>query len=564
MDDADGGASGSRSSPTLFLFIWFSNLIGYIPLPTNTRAQVRHLRRSRSRPSRSTRRRRTSRSRSCSRWSSGSPTTSRASARRARRLPQEPRARGRARARWPCFIFMLEFFSNFMRLISLSVRLFANILAGHLIILFMGGALVVLLGHRGARRHHAFPLASPSSSSRSAWSPRCRRSSSPRSLPSTSAAPSPSTTRHKGDRQWTSPSSPPSPRPRRAEDYGARRRQGHRPRRRRRSRRRGRRRRHRLHLRQGDRVRHPPARDARRDHVDPVAGLRAHRGLLLLRPRRRPAGLLPLVLASLTAIVLAVTEGGAEEEGGSFLVEPGIGLMVWTLLVFARRSSSCAKLALPQIAEALDKRQRAIEESIDTAERTQGRGRASCSRSTASACKEARAQAEEIVARARKAGEVHERESHEEAKRQARGAAWSRRAATSRPRRAARSRRSATRSPTSPSSPPRRSRARRSTDDDQRRLVEEALGELDFTGAERGRRGTRRMEEIAQVYARSLFEVARSRTSSTPSASSSAQFADALRRQPRAAGVLLLALLLHARRRRTAWAARSRAPTRPS
>jgi len=33
-----------------------------------------------------------------------------------------------------------------MRLMSLSVRLFANILAGHLIILFMGGALAVLLG----------------------------------------------------------------------------------------------------------------------------------------------------------------------------------------------------------------------------------------------------------------------------------------------------------------------------------------------------------------------------------------------------------------------------------
>jgi F-type H+-transporting ATPase subunit a len=44
------------------------------------------------------------------------------------------------------FIFILEFFSNIMRLMSLSVRLFANILAGHLIILFMAGALVVLLG----------------------------------------------------------------------------------------------------------------------------------------------------------------------------------------------------------------------------------------------------------------------------------------------------------------------------------------------------------------------------------------------------------------------------------
>jgi F-type H+-transporting ATPase subunit a len=44
------------------------------------------------------------------------------------------------------FIFVLELFSNIMRLVSLSVRLFANILAGHLLILFMSGALVVLLG----------------------------------------------------------------------------------------------------------------------------------------------------------------------------------------------------------------------------------------------------------------------------------------------------------------------------------------------------------------------------------------------------------------------------------
>jgi F-type H+-transporting ATPase subunit a len=44
------------------------------------------------------------------------------------------------------FIFCLEVLSNVMRLISLSVRLFANILAGHLIILFMAGALAVILG----------------------------------------------------------------------------------------------------------------------------------------------------------------------------------------------------------------------------------------------------------------------------------------------------------------------------------------------------------------------------------------------------------------------------------
>ena len=44
------------------------------------------------------------------------------------------------------FFFVIEAISHFARLISLSVRLFANILAGHLLLLFMGGGLAVLLG----------------------------------------------------------------------------------------------------------------------------------------------------------------------------------------------------------------------------------------------------------------------------------------------------------------------------------------------------------------------------------------------------------------------------------
>jgi F-type H+-transporting ATPase subunit a len=55
-------------------------------------------------------------------------------------------------------IFVIEVISHFVRLISLSVRLFANILAGHLLLLFMGGGLAVLLGI-AALGALTFPLA---------------------------------------------------------------------------------------------------------------------------------------------------------------------------------------------------------------------------------------------------------------------------------------------------------------------------------------------------------------------------------------------------------------------
>lgn len=56
------------------------------------------------------------------------------------------------------FIFVIETISHFARLISLSVRLFANILAGHLLLLFMGGGLAILLGI-AALGALTFPLA---------------------------------------------------------------------------------------------------------------------------------------------------------------------------------------------------------------------------------------------------------------------------------------------------------------------------------------------------------------------------------------------------------------------
>jgi F-type H+-transporting ATPase subunit a len=130
---------------SLFLFIWFNNLIGYIPLPTNTHEKVNVL-------------------------GLDFPAFAIYAATANLSVPlvlalmvwvaynlEGIRTKGfvgylkslipsGVTGPMAAFIFVLEFMSNFMRLISLSVRLFANILAGHLIILFMSGGLAVILG----------------------------------------------------------------------------------------------------------------------------------------------------------------------------------------------------------------------------------------------------------------------------------------------------------------------------------------------------------------------------------------------------------------------------------
>src|ERR671917_1108510 len=105
---------------------------------------------------------------------------------------------------------------------------------------------------------------------------------------------------------------------------------------------------------------------------------------------------------------VTVLAAASESGGGSFLVKPGIGLMIWTLLAFGATLYILNKLAFPKISEQLDKRQRAIEESIDTAERTKTEAEEILAEYRQRLA-EARTQAEEIVARARKAAEVHER-----------------------------------------------------------------------------------------------------------------------------------------------------------
>jgi F-type H+-transporting ATPase subunit a len=129
---------------TIFLFIWFSNMLGYLPLPTNTHEKVDI-------------------------FGLQIPSLALYAATANISVPlvltlmvwvsyhvEGIRAKGlvgylkswipagvEGPARFP--IFVIEAISQFVRLVSLSVRLFANILAGHLLILFMGGGLVVLL-----------------------------------------------------------------------------------------------------------------------------------------------------------------------------------------------------------------------------------------------------------------------------------------------------------------------------------------------------------------------------------------------------------------------------------
>src|SRR6478752_10045959 len=105
----------------------------------------------------------------------------------------------------------------------------------------------------------------------------------------------------------------------------------------------------------------------------------------------------------------------AEDSGGSFLVTPDVGLMIWTLVVFGLTLFFLWKVAFPRIAEALEKRQRAIEDSIDAAERTRQEAD-SLLAEYRERLAEARGQADDIVSRARRTAEVSENEILAEAR----------------------------------------------------------------------------------------------------------------------------------------------------
>ena len=114
----------------------------------------------------------------------------------------------------------------------------------------------------------------------------------------------------------------------------------------------------------------------------------------------------------------APAEGGGapkEEESGNFLVSPNVGIMLWTLIAFGITLVLLRRLAFPRIAAALDKRRIAIEESIDHAQRMRKEADELLAEYRAR-LKEAREQADDIVTRARKAADRLEDDAKADAK----------------------------------------------------------------------------------------------------------------------------------------------------
>jgi len=95
---------------------------------------------------------------------------------------------------------------------------------------------------------------------------------------------------------------------------------------------------------------------------------------------------------------------------GSFLITPNVGLMIWVLVVFVIVFLLLRKYVFPLIAQVLDARAKAISDSIDSAENLRVEADKVLNEYRERLA-EARHQADDIVTRARQAGEAHEKEA---------------------------------------------------------------------------------------------------------------------------------------------------------
>ena len=282
-------------------------------------------------------------------------------------------------------------------------------------------------------------------------------------------------------------------------------RQGDRPRARRRSRRTRCRHRHRQHLRLDDPVGRPPARAARRAAGHPVARLRPHRGGRLLRPAR----LDPRVRPGLG--------DRADVLGANALISVKPGLMIWTIVCFLVVAFVLKRYAFGPIQKMIDDAPRA-DPAGDRGGRQRPRRGRDCSRSTA------------LIGQA-VGGRGDPRRGPPDRRRPARAGPRGDRGRPPAPARGDPPRDRAGDAPgaradprggrrAQPRSRPRRSPARRSTGDDQHRLIDEALAEIDFSRLE----GAGRSGRPPHLRA-ALFEAAESRGRSRPCAARLQQYA---------------------------------------
>jgi F-type H+-transporting ATPase subunit b len=180
----------------------------------------------------------------------------------------------------------------------------------------------------------------------------------------------------------------------------------------------------------------------------------------------------------LANLIPLVAQAHAEEDSNP-LISLELGVMIWTLLAFGATLWILSKVAFPRIGEALDRRRQAIEDSITSAERTKQEADELLEEYRAR-LKEAREQADDIVVRARKAADSLADESKAGAAQQREELlASARRDIEAETRRALEEIRKEVANLTVAAT---EKVTRKSlTADDHRRLVEEALGEVDFS-----------------------------------------------------------------------------------
>ena len=171
------------------------------------------------------------------------------------------------------------------------------------------------------------------------------------------------------------------------------------------------------------------------------------------------------------------------------LISISLGVMIWTLIAFLVTLYVLNKVAFPRIAEALDRRRKAIDDSIESAQRTKVEADELLEEYRAR-LKEAREQADDIVSRARKAAESLQDDSKVQATQQREELmAAARRDIQAETRRSLEEIRKEVANLTVLAT---EKVTRKSlTGDDQKRLVEEALSEVDFSSLSKEGNGAR-------------------------------------------------------------------------